>query len=268
MPRYLAHALVLSPLLFGCGAPGDTLADWRDKLTLRLVVGRDYGDDNTVPPTSVGVLLPGPDMRSVSPNDVRCPTFDATLLVNGVKLPQLDRGGETDNWFGESDEPCIPPQFGLQGALPAALLSALTRIRVSDDSATFGAELENLVAAPSLAFPAGTAPELHPGSTVTLSVTPPEPSIVDQAVWLWFLSDDPAATAAIFVVSPGQGITSLDDRSITFTVPDITPVSGTLVLEAEALGPQVLGCTGFAGCEIPPEPIISSSEPLAASIVP
>lgn len=268
MTKKVLHALLLAPLLFGCSTLGsDSLIDWRDRLTLRMSVG-DY--EHSLPVKDFYVGLQGPDMSAVPSNDVHCPTLDATLLVNGVKLPQVDPGHQEDSWFGdeEDDDPCFPPQFGLQGALPPALLSPLTRIQVSDDSATFVAEIENVVAAPTLAFPAGATSELHVGATVTLGVTPPEPAMLGQAVSLWFLSDDPTATSAVFLLTPGDGIVAVDEQSVTFVVPDVAPASGTLVLRGSPLGPQVLACNGFAGCEVPPTPIISSSAPLAASVLP
>lgn len=268
MPRHLLRALALAPLLFGCGTAGDTLAEWRGQLTLELVAG-DHGD--TGPATSLHVLLQGPDMSQVSTNDVRCPTFDATLLVNGVKLPQLDPGGENDSWFGQSDEsdPCVAPQFGLLAPLPPALLSSLTRIRVSDDSATFVAELENFVGGPTLAFPPGAAPELHAGATVTLEVTPSQPALVGQFAWVSFISDDPEATAAIFTVTTNAGALSLDENSVTFQVPDVAPASGTLVLSSDTFSPRVLACADFAACDLQKNPVLyGSSAPLAASVVP
>jgi hypothetical protein len=210
-----------------------------------------------------------------APDTGRCPVLDATVLVNGVELPQVSRGGEdSPAWVqiqSDPPDPCSWPNFGVQfSAVPTAWQVALTEIRISDESAAFVAELANLFVGPTLAFPAGDVPELHPGATVTLGISPPESTLVDHYASLTFVPDDPEAKASTFTVSNGDnGTLSVEEQNVTFVVPDVEPGPGHLVLSAQALRPQVLSCTGFAACDVPGDPYaFYSSAPLVAAVVP
>jgi hypothetical protein len=260
------QGLVVSSLLFGCAAPDARLADYRDHLELEVM---GTGRESSVAPTDFFAVLKATDAASAS--DVPCPTFGATVLVNGVELPKRESGREARTLVGveANPDPCTHDVFALHfGALPSAWLDPFTEIRVSDDSAAFAADVKNLFVGPTLAFPPGTAPELHPQATVTLSFTPTESELVGQYAELTFMADDPDATSATFTVSNGAGTLSVDDHSVTFAVPDVDAARGALVLRARPLGPQLLDCTGFSECSVPVDPdALYSSTPLPAAIV-
>jgi hypothetical protein len=197
------------------------------------------------------------------------------VLVNGVKLPQVARGGESsDSWVsieGDDSDPCNYDQFALHfSALPSAWLTPLTEIRVSDRDTAFEADVENLFVGPTLAFPAGTAPELHPGATVTLSVTPAESELVDKSASLTFIPDGSDAMGPTFAVSTGDSSLSLDDHSVTFLVPDVEPAHGTLLFEVQALYSEMSTCSGFLECDVPAGDLYAfyASAPLVAVAVP
>jgi hypothetical protein len=201
------------------------------------------------------------------PRQNTCLVLDAEAWVNGVSIPQVEEGGDEQEWLGPSDHPCETPSYFLKfDRVPSWLRAPVTEIRLRDDTASFSAQVENLATVLTGFVPNDSgALVLSPGATNTIALDPPVPGLGAGFATLLFYPDYHQSMPT-FVVSTATGELVLTDDSATFSVPAVPPASGWLVLTPQLMEPSILSCRGFSACQVAERPQHTITAP--AAIVP
>lgn len=231
-------------LVAGCGADTIPLSSLKGELELRASADTS-GIHLTVHPTD-GTRLP---------DGQTCLRLEAKAFANGIAIPQTGRGKENpapSAFEDNSDEdPCDPPSFDLTlpAATPSALLTPVTKLTVTDGTASFEAELRNMYTSPAFAPDPSGSLTLIEGTTATVGLDPAAPGLAGGSPGICFYPDYTNGHGTVDSFFCLQSEVTFADDSVTFPVPSVPPSDeGVFTLHTPALGPGVLSCAGFAWC--------------------
>jgi len=193
--------------------------------------------------------------------------------VNGIEVPVLWPGGRVTSTSLERGDvtTCGGPSYLVELAdHPTLRTSRALDIRIADDESAVQARVVNLFALPEIAWPPHSTAgvDLQPGMIVTAAVTPPpEPGFEDAGLRMVTSLTNLVGGPSVFELRSDRGEVEVAATGISFTVPNVTPVSGFLLSEGSALQGGFTSCEGPTACRFVDSPTEWDEQGVEARVV-